>query len=607
MSESERSGADPAQAWNDHVFSVAQSFLKCAVAIDDRPFANTGGGNATGGASQEKNPETGEPRDYAAIDGPLPAVPKTAVAKSARSEPQGTDAESDPGRNEGTHELDLKVLTDSFAKEGIICGTLIPDILRDPEGHLVTRACKMSQTADILIIDWYLKSRDSEPTLKIIESVLEADKNEGGRTRLICIYTGEDRLESIRSQVQDRLKENHKLKPNPNDDSVNLENGSTLIVFIKKKNVGGLNMLGDRHSASEEELPRRLIGEFAFIIDGLLPSFAASSVGAIRRNTHGILDIFRAELDAAYVGNRAISDPSEGVAELMRELLVSELDNQIGYAQTADRYLSNEAISRWLGTPDRVRGNCEVEVTKQRNGQSSPERESVAINAKLIRRAACGGDIVSFEKAFPIGGERFKINKKERLKFTQALCDTEDSASRIEERFARLASNKREVFGRETTETFWRPSLTLGTLLVTREQHERQFYMCVTPACNMMRISRDEKEVVLLCLKETNRRFNLVVPDSETTNVKLRVPTEFSDMKTVTFKVNKSTRRVTGTPLSCGEGKQFCFKSASDEREYSYLGELRYLRALRAVSEIVRKSAAIGIADSEWLRLSEQI
>ena len=43
MSEAEQSAA-----WNSHVSQAAKSFLKCAVAIDDRPF---GGGKSAVGAN----------------------------------------------------------------------------------------------------------------------------------------------------------------------------------------------------------------------------------------------------------------------------------------------------------------------------------------------------------------------------------------------------------------------------------------------------------------------------------------------------------------------------------------------------------------------------
>ena len=51
MSEAEQS-----TAWNSHVSQAAKSFLKCAVAIDDRPF---GGGKPAVGANvrQSKDAE----------------------------------------------------------------------------------------------------------------------------------------------------------------------------------------------------------------------------------------------------------------------------------------------------------------------------------------------------------------------------------------------------------------------------------------------------------------------------------------------------------------------------------------------------------------------
>ena len=614
MSKAEHSAMNGNPAWNNHIFQAAKSFLKCAVAIDDRPF----GGGKPAGVGKVPQSNEAEPRVDGfeePVTGPIPRSPKTArltttkittVSRKAMDKRQeGSEARSDKGSD--THDFDLRALTDSFAEQGIICGTLIPDGLEvesDTGGRgeqvLITRAQKMAQTADILILDWFLKKRNCETTLKIIDAVLKADKHEGGRTRLICIYTGENQLQEIRDQVKDRLRTDHDFNPNPNDDVISLLNQSTSIVFINKKKVES------PYTVAERDLPKRLIKEFTALIDGLLPSFAASSIGAIRRNTHGLLSIFCAGLDPAYVGNRAISDPSGEMAELVREMLVSEFDNQIGFGGSADKYLSKDAISCWLKTPGRVQNNCAVTLTKQAKGQGSKEAEKRIIDAALIQRAACG-DIVTFDKAFVIDGDNYKINEKERLKFTQALCKSQNEANRIEHQFARLASNKHEAYGRETTKQNWHPSLTLGTLLLTTDAKSPDFYMCITRACDMIRLSKNTKRVVLLRLEKVNNGFNLVIPDTKDTVAKLFVPREFSGMRNVEFKVDSTTQRITAKEEQANDDTYFRFHTKSGDTEYRYLGELRYLRALRDVNEMIRRSTAIGVADSEWLRLSERI
>ena len=619
MSEAEQSAA-----WNSHVSQAAKSFLKCAVAIDDRPF---GGGKSAVGAnvrqSNEPKPRGGQSEPE--VTDPIPRSPKTANVASARTtatslettDPQSADSETETdnalevGKNvpgADTHDLDLRALTDSFAEEGIICGTLIPDNLQVEnetagrgETTLVNRAQKMAQTADILIIDWFLKKRNAGTTLKIIETVLQADRAEGGRTRLICIYTGEDQLQEICGQVRDRLGEGYDLESKETDYIISLTNRFTSIVFLNKKKVGG------KYTVTENELPKRLIREFASLINGLLPSFAAGSIGAIRRNTHGILKIFCAELDPAYVGNRAISDPPEDVAQLVRELLVSELDNQIGFAKSTDKYLSENAVCDWLQIPGRVQSECTISKMKKEKNQWVETQEEV-IDTELFKQFV-RGNIATFIKPFEMKGNTYKysISEKRRLKFTQALCGSKDEANEIEERFARLASNKREAFGRETTERGWSPSLTLGTLLRTGDPENHVFYMCITGACDMVRLSKETKSVVLLRLDKSDQKFNLVVPDTKDTMAKLIVPREFSDMRSVEFEVNGDTQRITAKEKKDPEVTYFQFDAKSDDIGYVYLGELRYLRALRDVNEMIRNSTAIGIADSEWLRLSEKI
>ena len=607
--DEERAGV---KVWDAHILEAAKQFLKCAVVIDDRPFGASWADDGRDDETSEGGPIRGT-RRLARRGGKQETLTegngesgqelgRVGGDRENRGEEPGTP--SDQASASNPHDLDLGALTDAFAECGIVCGTLVPGhgsvaLELGSTGYraLLQRAETLGRAADILIVDWFLQPRRSDPTVQIIRGIVDTDEREGGRTRLICVYTGEKGLDAIREEVKSSLEGSCCLKREGEDGQIRLTAGNLLVVFCNKKSVGG------DYAVDETNLPVLLIKEFGRLIDGLLPSFAASAIGAIRRSTHGVLRRFQSVLDPAYVGNRAICDPPEDMAQLVRELLVSELDSLVGFAKSADRYLSSEAISGWLERRGRVRDDCVVTMAVQ--GDGGGETVERVIDRDLIIRA-CNGSIETFDRPFEIDEGRYKINEKQREKFTCAVCGSEEEARCAEETFARIVSNKREACDLDGVEGDWRPSLTLGTVLSAGCEESVDFYLCVTRACDMLRLSSGKKKVILLRLEQSERRFNLVVGDLSGESKRLLVPREFSDMEAVEFRVDDRTRRITGAKNG-GDGRTtYCFKTASGDREYRYIAELRYLRALRDVDEMVRRSTGIGVADSEWLRLRDR-
>ncbi len=53
--------------------------------------------------------------------------------------------------------------------------------------------------------------------------------------------------------------------------------------------------------------------------------------------------------------------------------------------------------------------------------------------------------------------------------------------------FARLDSLKREAYGRSVLPTGWVPTLTLGTIIMDKDQPERLF-ACIQPVCDAVRV-----------------------------------------------------------------------------------------------------------------------
>lgn len=585
-----------ASDWNDHILNAARAFVKAAVTIDDQ--AASGNDNTISSAEGRDTDERGASVE---LSGALGRGRRARTAKAAPVARSETPAASDL-----VHPLDLASLTDGFANNGIVCGPLVPSRTAIPDnpasvrdGAFIERACKLAETADIMIVDWFLSKGNASTSVKIITEIIKKDFGLGGRVRLICVYTGVKSLESVKDSLRDALNGSDFVKDVgtfEDDDSsrLSIKLKNSRIVFVNKP------ISGNAEHIAERDLATALLEEFSKLINGLLPSFAAASIGAIRDNTHRVLDVFSREMDAAYVGNRAITDPSEEVGELVREMLISERDSVVGLAGSADRSLNRRAIDAWMRGLGRPRTGLALEGKRIDNIDGAVKQP---ITRELVLHLV-DEKVSSPLQKLSFGSVNFRINESQTRIMTQALSPDDASASIAEERFARLASTKREAFGIIGKHPGWRPSMTLGTLVKQiSESTSVKYFMCINRACDMVRL-KTRRQVALLELTVVKSGYNLIVPGEDSKPLFLRVPMKFANVVTPMFLVDEKVRRIRAISDQPTRTNRFIFREDSEKGGvFLYLGELRYLRALRDVSEFVKNSTSIGISDSEWLRL----
>jgi hypothetical protein len=548
--------------WSSHVQSAVKKFLKTAVVIDNQPYVkNTK-------PSTEPTPHLVQPTDSGMGEESYKLVaPPTSPVDRA-----------------GAHDLDIRRISDVFAESGVACAFVLPDDDDTDLDKIKSRVLLATKPADIVVIDWYLRPQDSSLTLQLLQEMAASDQAENGRMRLLCVYTGENLDTGIYEDVKKYLRDGGlSLQDVPGADYC-AKNDNFLVILLNKSSVPA------------ETLPLKLINLFSYLADGLVPAFALAAIGAIRRNTHHMLTRFGSNLDAAYISNRLITNPPGDVAELMRDLLVSECDNALGLDSIADEYLEQSTISKWLNNKDLKPLSFQV---GQGEAKTTVSIDRSAIDGLLKYGISDHGFKIddSNKKPFP---------EKHRSKVSHILSGSSELSHKSENAFARLVAFRREAFGFPIpTADSWKPSLTTGTLLKYKDGASTKYFMCFTPACDTLRLEK-ARPFVFVEGEECKKPYDLVVTEEDGTPVGLNFDKSYPKVSTFSFTPDNETQRVRGQ-LETGSTSTFTFQCIErPESKFIWLGEIRYGRAMSEMTSIANRWMRVGILDSEHLRLASR-
>ncbi|WP_369949746.1 response regulator receiver domain [Serratia marcescens] len=552
---------NPTDIWNKHIQGAVSKFLKTAVVIDNQPWIRQS-------TSEE-------------------IIEVDTVEESGFGDERSELISPDTVPIESIHDLDLRSVSDVFSERGIACAFVLPDDLNKNQQEKKNRALLAAKVSDLVVIDWYLESKDSSLTLQILEDIARADTQENGRLRLICIYTGEPLNEAIFNDVKEHLKRGGVSLENMQGADLCAHSSSTIVV-IKNKS-----------ETSAKKLPDELIKLFSKFANGLIPSFALAAVGAIRRNTHHMLTRFGASIDSAYISNRLITNPPGDVAELMRELMVAECDNALGLERIADEYLEKKTISLWLDAFSDKLQPVSYDV------KSGNENKNITINREVLDCLLHHG----------IGDNDFKNNDGEKIRFpeikrnkvSEAISGDVEKSKKAQNEFSRLVAFRREAYGSTTRlmNPGWFPSLTTGTILKFNEGGSERYLMCFTPACDTLRI-QGSRPFVFIEGSECRRKYNLVVTNSKGDSVGVYFDKKYPVVKTFHFNPDNETQRVRATKeVNELEATKFFLNSVGDMPiKFEWVGEIRYSRATSEMASLANIWMRIGIVDSEYLRLA---
>lgn len=547
------------QEWLAHCLSSAKKFLKNAVVIDNEPFIKESKQTAQSDFSLEI-PDDG-----------MSAVPQVAPL-------QTLDLGLDSPIDVNPHKLDVRKVSDAFAEVGLSCAFVLPDDGDDEEG-VVRRVLNSALISDIIVIDWYLQDNSPNLTKRILKEIAEHDVTENGRLRFICVYTGQPLIHEVGADAKNAIAQG----------GVYLEQVDNGLFFSKSQNC--LVTVINKQDVNPTELPNSLVVSFAKFADGLMPSFALAAVGAIRKNIHHMVTRFGSDLDAAYVANRLITNPPEDVAEMMRELLVAECDNALGLESVADIYLDKIAAEKWIN-------NNEATFSPQKYGNKTVDKALISFLLKhgIDDRGTKddAGQAISFPTEF-------------RNRVSHALAGDETRSNQAEMDFSRLVVFKREAFGytKLSGTEGWLPSLTTGTLLQSQDGESKRYFICLTPACDTLRLLKETPFVFLEATLD-NKHYSVVFKDDQGEYQGLYFREKHPTLMTFNFIPSEGVQRVKGEPHNADSAKPyFTFSNVGGSHRFTWLGEIRYTRAASEMAKLAGNWMRIGISDSEHLRLTE--
>jgi hypothetical protein len=535
--------------FEERSFSVARNFLQTVVIFDDLARLE-------------------EPR--------LPAAQLVADEDERSEEPTSEDYGERPGQltapevleTSATGEIgvDVKRLSDAFAAEGLICGFLKPaPEEKEEESQLLLEAARR---ADIVVLDWSIERDEGAAARKLISELIKEDAVQSDkRLRLIAIYTSREDLMAIVDRVAETLQDALHEEPDVSDFAVSSD--AVRVVILGKHLPDQTEP--DEARYREEDLPRRLIEEFAAFTSGLVPNVVLAGLAAVRIDTHRVLQVLNRDLDAAYLGQRLLlPDPSEAEEQLV-ELVSSELRSVMEDRRVGDQ-ANAQAVQEWVEWRSRVSGFPFFEEIDP--AEAAEQRE-------LLLREGIGGDSLPIQTL----RSRKEIGKSKVHKFAhRVFASNESDADRANDDLAMRFALRTHYSNPERV-------LQLGTIVLRGSD----YLLCVQPVCDSLRIE-GERDFPFLPLVRREDSFNVVLRE---------------DDERVTLCLEQMPHRVQVHRFASDVDKRCVVARLRDNRYefedtsgtvYFWIARLQDAQAQRVVHGLSSAFSRVGLSEAEWLR-----
>ncbi|MEA2433890.1 MAG: hypothetical protein QOG54_1347 [Actinomycetota bacterium] len=532
---------DNESSFSAHVRSVVERFLQTVVLVDDLASFST---------EEEIGP----------LDEP---TPETAVQSAVE---ESGDAPSRP-----KEPLDAKSLVEAFGRRGLVCSVLRPtrdDVSGEEINEFFQSFLAASAAADVVVLDWVIHDDQGSAAISLLKELIERDQQGGrGRLRLVAIYTGEPDLTHIFDRLSTELESSVEESSNDSEKGIWIRCGGLHVSVLAKEGVH-VDAEFNELRVSVENLPFRIVQEFTRLTHGLIPAFALSCLAIVREDAHYLLKRFNSRLDAPFLTHR-IYTSDDDAQDFAVHLLASELKALLD-ASEASKELRAEVIELWLD--ERLASSPHVS-----GGDGSPSHQQIR---DLVRKG--------FEDGRPEG------MKKSVTSVTGLFCDSTEVPEDLDHEFGRLsclARNYPEPYPRARP-----PLLTIGTVIARQRSEDWEYFLCVQPACDAVRLT-DITQFAFLPLREHSQSFDIVALGPNNAKLYLKLAVGVRDLLLTDFQPSDGKVRATQSEL----GYQF---NDSNSDSYVWVGQLRDFQAQRHASQISGEIGRPGGDDYEWLRRS---
>ncbi len=547
-----------------------------------------------------------------------PTVSKIQSPSGRRSEEESIEKTSI--EDDTPHQLNAKKLSDKFAQKGLLCTAL------RPTNNEIDTYEKVLKKADIVILDWKLKSEeaDGETAKGLIKSIIQ-DAN--GKTqkalRNIVIYSGENNLKEKIELVKDDLNDELGEPKKPNDYSLVYDNFQ-IKIYAKKATQRAPkdeDILKD-----EEALVESIIDDFTNQVAGLVPNIALQSLAELRKNTHKILGVFSKELDEAYLSHRMLLPHPKDAENFMIDIFVSEIQSILEDSTQVNTTLNIKQIMKWFNKyfDDKrykrffFNGNyqfnnnddnnriistfnldksCDINTDEGRNKIIENKEKLLEILKNIFENGYC---ILNDKKECDpdIDCRLLEGKKKKPIKdLTKYLFLDDDKAKKFEKELSILSTIKKQYDSPE-------PIMTLGTVI--KKQNTDSYFICIVPRCDAARIKCGAAPFMILPLTlreetETNKKFELIIQDDRYRRFAIEYKT-----KNLTVLLLKKEDGLDTEPLLAKKEDNTWYFIDNEDNKYIWISNLKRDKAQAILNKFSAQLSRVGFNESEYLRRSYQ-
>ncbi len=497
----------------------------------------------------------------------------------------GTEVDSSVSKGIGVgsdgHKLYYQELASAFAQKGIVCSGFKP---LSKNENTISSINTSSRNADITILDWQMDGTNTKGELAIasIKKLIELDIKEGGRLRLIAIYTAENKTEVV-GDLSKALQ----------DKSAQVDQG--IITFSDDAlKYCKIDVVGKEKNG--EELTDYVVESFTHLTTGLLSNAALSAVSDIRDKTHNILYKFNKSLDPAYLSHvlGLISSPDmrekahEVAFDYAVDLLSEEIKSELQISDIVKESLSQNTLKLW---PSHVNTSDTDNYFRLKIGKLSEVKFGSERMSDLLATSTneCLKSALNTEPKLAVDGDKDPIHVFKNSEIQ--LSTLKDSTPQHLELSA-IQCVRRDL----KTNGYHTPVMKQGTVI---KGAGNKYYVCIQPLCDSVRLKEDTNFTFLRISKvKSGKPFSHVMRSDMGVHIRLCIEASSKRLNVFKFSACDNSRVVKAEK----EHGKFLFREKLYGEDVEWCGEFKQAVSQEIVNAVSASIARVGLDSFEWLR-----
>lgn len=512
------------------------------------------------------------------------------------------DDEASYSESTETFKLHAGEVVEAFAASGKLCSVYKVTREQDEDNVL-----KLAKKADVIVLDWRIGLE--EPSSKGIvgdeEEDVEIDdvrgrfalglirklvEEEDAGLKLILVYSGETDLAGITETIAAHLNASD-IEFDKNEFNLSLKNLRISVYgkgTLKNKK---LNEQAQTRIVEYDQLPDKIIEEFAELASGIVAIIALKSISLIRENASKLLTTFNSSLDPAFLSHKALLPAPADALDQLLEVIGLDVQSLILNHNSVEIDM-DEMVKLFI--KDNYEENVVFNFAEKEKFKVLKIPETIS-NEDLTTVTKFG-----IEKYFNLNKmvpeDRILFQQNCQLKLIESYANDgakEENLLKTNIAFSRLTTLKNFYLGNYV------PILTQGTILKDENAKSNfRYWLCIQPQCDCVRIKTKKHPFLFLWLREVPAENHHEIVLDKDTYLKII----FTPFKAKFFSFEKNDEGVV-KPTVEGDGKRIFARSDAGSK-LKWIGELKDDFAQAVSNDFAAKIARVGTDHSEWLRRS---